>query len=139
MNSRKIRVAIADNHPMYLESVRRVLGAHPGFEVAGQGGSADDAVRLAGDLVPDLLILDTSMPRGIDAAALIAGRFPEIVVVALTASDAEDDVIGALGGGVRAYLVKDVTGGELLRILREVHGGAGYLAPSAAARLGRVR
>ena len=103
---------------------------------SGQGGSAEDAVRLARDLLPDIILLDIDMPGGgLEAARVIADDCPVTKIVMLTASEEDDHLIAALKSGARAYILKGVAARELLRILRAVAAGESYVPPALAASL----
>jgi DNA-binding NarL/FixJ family response regulator len=131
-----LQVAIVDDHPLFREGVAHTLGAQPGIEIVGEGESADDAVRIAAERMPDVMLLDVSMPGGgLRAVREIAASFPVIKVVMLTVSEQEDDVTAALRAGARAYVLKGVAARELVRILRAVAEGEVYVTPSLAASL----
>jgi two-component system nitrate/nitrite response regulator NarL len=134
--SDKIHVVIADDHPLFREGVAGLLAAQPDIEVVGQGASADEAVRLARDLLPDLVLLDLDMPGGgLNAARTIADTCPVTKIVVLTVSEADDHLISALKAGARAYILKGVAGRELVAILRGVLAGESYVPPALAASL----
>jgi DNA-binding NarL/FixJ family response regulator len=132
----KLRVVIVDDHALFRDGLATILSAQPDMEVVGQGGSADEAVRLAHALRPDLILLDIDMPGGgISAAAAIAVELPQTPIVMLTASEDDDHLMGALKVGARAYILKGVAARELLRILRTVAEGESYVPPALAASL----
>jgi two-component system, NarL family, nitrate/nitrite response regulator NarL len=134
--SDKIHLVIVDDHPLFREGVVNTLRAEPGLEVVGQGTTAEDAIRLVGDLLPDLILLDLTIPGGgMNAAQAIATACPVTKIVILTASEEEDHVVLALKTGARAYILKGVSARELVSILRAVGAGAGYVPPALAARL----
>lgn len=133
----KIRVVIVDDHPIFREGVVAILGAEADVEIVGQGMTSEDAVALAREHLPDIIILDISIPGegGIRAAEVIATSFPVIKIIMLTGSDDEDNVIAALKAGAHAYILKGVAARELNKILHAVHAGEGYVSPSLAANL----
>jgi two-component system nitrate/nitrite response regulator NarL len=132
----KTRVVIVDDHPLFREGVVAILANDPDFEVVGQGASADDAIRLASDLLPEIILLDIDMPgSGLSAAQVIAIQCPVTRIVFLTVSELDDHLISALKTGARAYILKGVAGRELVRILKAVHSGESYLPPGLAASL----
>jgi len=134
--SETLHVAIVDDHPLFREGVAHTLGAQSGVEVVAEGGSAADALRIAAERIPDVMLLDVSMPGGgLDAVRQIAAAFPVVKVVMLTVSEDEDDVTAALRAGARAYVLKGVAARELMRILRAVAAGEVYVTPSLAASL----
>lgn len=132
----KIRIALVDDHPLLREGVGNTLAAEADFEVAGQGANADDALRLASELLPDLILLDVSMEGGgINAARSIAAACPIVKIVMLTVSEDEEDVLAALKAGARGYVLKGVSGPQLVSIVRAVHAGEPYVSPALAASL----
>lgn len=136
MSTDAIRIVIVDDHPLFREGVATTLASYPDIEVVGQGASADEAVRLARDLLPDVLLLDVSMPGGgVKAAQGIAAAFPVIRTIMLTVSEHEEDVLKSLKAGARGYILKGVTARELVAIVRAVHNGESYVTPTLAASL----
>lgn len=131
-----LHVAIVDDHPLFREGVAHTLGAQPDIEVVAEGGSAVDALRIAAEQLPDVMLLDVSMPGGgVNAVRQIAAAFPVVKAVMLTVSEDEDDVTAALRAGARAYVLKGVAARELVRILRAVAAGEVYVTPSLASSL----
>ena len=134
--SETLQVAIFDDHPLFREGVAHTLSAEPGIEVVAEGASAVEAVRVARDQVPDVVLLDLSMPGGgIAAARQIADCCPVVKTIVLTVSEDEEDVTAALRGGARAYVLKGVPARELVRVVRSVAAGEVYVTPSLAASL----
>lgn len=134
--STSIRIAIVDDHPLFREGVARSLGEIGGFELVGEGASAEDAERLVRASTPDILLLDISMPGGgLSALAGILSAMPEQKVVMLTVSETNADVAQALKAGARGYVLKGVGSKALAEILRDVANGQSYVSPSLSARL----
>lgn len=132
----KLRVVVVDDHAVLREGLAAILGEEADIEVVGQGGTAEDAVRLARSLLPHLILLDLDMPGGgLEAAQTIAKECPATRIVVLTALEEEDQLLAALKAGVRAYVLKGVAARELLRILRAVAAGESYVPPGLAAGL----
>ncbi|WP_207063300.1 response regulator transcription factor [Motiliproteus sp. SC1-56] len=132
----RIRVVLADDHPLFRDGVARTIADHEAFEVVGQGGSAEEAVNLVQDLLPDLALLDVSMPgSGIEAARVISRTCPVVKIVMLTVSEQDDDVMAALKAGARGYVLKGIGGEDLTEVLQAVYRGDSYVSPSLAARL----
>lgn len=132
----RTRIVIVDDHALFRDGLATILAAEADFEVVGQGGSAGDAVRLARDLLPEIILLDIDMPGGgITAAQSIAVDCPVTKIVILTSSEDDDHLIAALKTGTRAYILKGVPARELLRILRAVEAGESYVPPALAASL----
>ncbi len=136
LTSSRIRIVIVDDHTLFRDGLATILSAETDFEVVGQGGSAADAIRLARDLLPEIILLDIDMPGGgITAAREIANDCPVTKIVMLTSSEDDDHLIAALKTGSRAYILKGVPARELLRILRSVQSGETYVPSTLAASL----
>src|SRR3984893_18174057 len=134
--SKLLRVAVIDDHPLFREGVVSMLTSVDGIEVVEQGATAAEALKLAQDLLPDLMLLDVGMPGGgVEAAASIARTCPNVRIIMLTASEDERDVASALQAGARGYILKGSSGHEVVQTLRAVAGGDSYVAPNLAARL----
>ncbi|GAF96972.1 unnamed protein product, partial [marine sediment metagenome] len=127
---------LVDDHPMLREGVAATLSAEADIEIVGEGADAEDALRLARDLLPDIILLDISMPGGgISAARAIAMACPIVKIVMLTVSEDEEDVLASLKAGARGYVLKGVSGPELVGIIRSVQAGEPYVTPKLAASL----
>lgn len=136
MSRAPIRLVVIDDHPVYREGLGLTLQVEPDLAVVGAGATADDAVRLAGELRPDVVLLDLDIPGGgVNALPAIAGASPATRVIMLTASAREDDVVAALRAGAKGYALKDVSSPELAEIVRYVVGGRSYVSPALAAHL----
>lgn len=131
-----IRVAVIDDHPLFREGVTRSLSEIDGFEIVAEGSSGDDAVRIAENLGPDVMLLDISMPGGgLNAIPLILGIAPSQKIVMLTVSEDGDDVTAALSGGAKGYVLKGVGSRALADVIRAVASGESYVAPTLSAKL----
>jgi len=131
-----LRVAVIDDHPLFREGVISVLMGVDDIEVVGQGATAADALKIAQELVPDVMLLDLCLPGGgVNAAASIAHTCPSVGTIMLTASEDEQDVASALQAGVKGYILKGSGGHEIVKAMRAVVRGGSYVAPSFAARL----
>ena len=132
----KIHVVVVDDHPIFRDGVVETLRAENDMEVVGEGTTAEDAIRLSRDLLPDMLLLDIGIPGGgLNAARSVAADCPVTKIVMLTASDDEDNLVTALRVGARAYILKGVKARELVSIVRGVWGGEVYVTPSLATGL----
>jgi DNA-binding NarL/FixJ family response regulator len=130
-----IRIVIIDDHPLFREGVARTLNEETGIEVVGAGASAAEALQLAQQLQPDVLLLDIDIPgHGLTVIPAIVGQLSTRILI-LTASSDEDYVITALKAGAHGYALKGVLSGELADIIRIVHSGKGYVPPELAAHL----
>lgn len=131
-----IRTAIVDDHPLFREGVAKLLARTPGVEIVADGSTAVDAVNIAKQFMPDVLLLDLKLPDdGVAAASTIAREHPGVRIVILTASDCDSDVAAMLQLGVHGYLLKGCTGQEIVRAVQRVYAGEFYVTPSLAARL----
>src|SRR5262245_4167239 len=134
--SNRLRVAVVDDHPLFREGVVNTLHGARELEVVGEGGSADDAVRIANQELPDILLLDVNMPGGgIEAARSIAQGCPIVKMIMLTVSESEQDVAQALEAGAKGYVLKGASGSELLKTIFAISRGESYITPGLAARL----
>ena len=134
--SDKINIVIADDHTLFREGLAGIISRTEDFEVVGQAGTTQEAVQLARDLLPDIILLDIDMPGGgLEAARIVAEELPVTRIVVLTSSEEDDHLIGALKIGARAYILKGVAARELIRILRAVWAGESYVPPILAASL----
>jgi DNA-binding NarL/FixJ family response regulator len=134
--SKLFRVAIIDDHPLFRNGVASMLTGVEGIEVVGQGATAAEALKVAQELLPDVMLLDVGMPGGgVEAAASIVRTCPNVRIIMLTASENEQDVASALRAGARGYILKGSSGPELVETLRVIARGDSYVAPNLAARL----
>jgi DNA-binding NarL/FixJ family response regulator len=132
----RIRIAVIDDHPLFREGVTHSLLEIGGFEMVGEGGTADDAVRIVEDQRPDVLVMDISMPGGgLAAVASVLERRADQKIVVLTVSEAADDVASALNSGAKGYVLKGVGSKALAEVLCAVASGERYVSPALSARL----
>ena len=127
---------LADDHHFFREGLRGVLVAD-GIAIAGEAVNGAEAIALAGELTPDVVVIDLNMPgsRGIDAIPRILASSPGVEVVVLTVSTDGDDVLQALSAGAGSYLVKDTRTDELAGCIRQAASGQAVLSREAAQAL----
>ena len=132
-----VRVLVADDQKVVRDGLSLLLSMLPGVEVIGTAVDGTDAVRQAAACVPDVVLMDLSMPNcdGVEATRLIADRQPDVRVVVLTAFADDDSVFAALRAGARGYLTKNAGAGEILQALSAVRAGDAQLDPSVQRRL----
>jgi DNA-binding NarL/FixJ family response regulator len=131
-----IRVVVIDDHPLFRAGVIHTLRSEQDIQVVGEGCSAGDAVQLAEQNCPDIMMLDMNMPGGGMAAIRgVLARFPRVKPLMLTATADNGQVSAAMQGGAWGYVLKGVRGTELIQSLRVIHGGERYVAPAVAAWL----
>lgn len=132
----RIRIVVADDHPLFRGGVVRTLVESGRFEVVAEAGTAEDAVAEVSRHLPDVVLLDVSMPgSGLTAAEAVGARFPAVGIVLLTVSEEDDDLLAALKAGARGYVLKGVSADELVDVLVRVADGASYVSPALAARV----
>lgn len=132
----KIRIGIVDDHPLLRQGVASTLARVRGFEVVDQGACAEDAQSIAERLTPDVLLMDVNMPGDTFAAVrAIADTLPQVRILMLTVSESEDDVYAALESGASGYVLKGVSGPELVQAVRNVAEGEQVITPQIASRL----
>lgn len=129
-----VRILLADDHKIMCEGLQMLIEKQPDMEVVGVANDGRGAVRMARELVPDVVIMDVAMPNlnGIEAARQINNESPTIKVIALSMHTDRRYVTGMLSAGVAGYLPKDCVGEELAQAIRTVVGGKVYLSPTIA-------
>lgn len=132
-----IDVLVVDDHPLFRQGVVSSLSNEPGLAVVGEAASGEDALRLAQELLPDIVLLDISMPGrdGLVTAERIATACPATAIVMLTVSDDQDKLLAAFKAGARAYVLKGVSAQELARVVRAAAAGEAYVSPSLASEM----
>lgn len=128
-----IRIVVADDHPLFREGVVNSLRAADDIAVVGEASDAKSALELVQQHLPDVALLDITMPGGgIRAAADIAKAAPATKIVMLTASEDQDDLLAAMKAGAKGYVLKGVSARELTGVIRSVNAGDVYVAPGLA-------
>lgn len=129
-----ISLVIVDDHPLFRDGVAAALQNENDLNVLAQGENASEALELAKKHLPDIILLDITMPGGgIEAAKAITAACPVTKIIMLTFSEEEDDVLAALKAGAKAYVLKGVGSRELKNIIRSVNDGQVYITPTLAA------
>ena len=137
VSSGRIRVMVVDDHPIMRKGIGDVLEASGRFDVVGQAGDGEEAVEAAGELVPEVIVMDVIMPRkdGIDACREVMELLPGTKVMMLTASSEEDAVIEAVAAGATGYLQKYSPPEELVDTVVDVAEGRLRIPDSAVRRV----
>lgn len=134
--SELISIIVVDDHPLFREGVVTTLVESGYFDVVAQAGNRDDAILQAEKHLPDLMLLDVSMPGGgIETADEISRRVPILKIIMLTVSEQEHDVQAALKAQARGYILKGVASEDLISILQDIHNGDSYISPNLAVNL----
>jgi DNA-binding NarL/FixJ family response regulator len=117
-----VRVLIADDHRLFAEALKAILGAEPSVDVVGLAVTGADAVRQTAELEPDVVLMDISMPGldGLEATRRILARRPDTHVLIVTGSDARQDVDAARLAGAAGYVTKDRIAAELIRAIADL-------------------
>jgi DNA-binding NarL/FixJ family response regulator len=131
------RVLIADDHPVFRFGLSAILMAEPTTELVGEAGTGDDAIALAVELHPDVVLMDLNMPDidGLEATRRILAQCPGIGILVLTMLEDDDSVFAAMRAGARGYLLKGTGGEEIIRAIRAITAGEAIFGPPIAQRL----
>jgi len=134
---KEITILLAEDHVVVRESIRQSLEREPNFRVVGEASDGEEAVQMAGQLRPDVIIMDISMPKlnGIEATKQIKASQPSAVVLILTAYDYEQYIFPLLSAGAAGYLLKDVSSRELINAIQTVYKGEAVLHPTVARKI----
>jgi DNA-binding NarL/FixJ family response regulator len=129
-----VRVVLVDDHSMFRSGVRAELATDAGVQIVGEAGGVGEAVAVINRTTPDVVLLDVHMPDGGGKAVLdqVAKTHPEVRFLALSVSDAAEDVIGVIRAGARGYVTKTISGPDLAAAVRRVADGDAVFSPRLA-------
>ena len=132
-----VRVLVADDHPFFRQGLRTLVDSSEELELVGEATDGPEAVRLAHESAPDVVLMDLRMPglSGIEATRAVVAADPNIRVLVLTMYEDDDSVFAAMRAGARGYLLKGAGEAEVLRAIRAVASGDAIFGPAIAARL----
>jgi NarL family two-component system response regulator LiaR len=133
----QIKVIIADDHAVVREGTRKILEQEKDIHVLAEANNGEEAVRLAEELKPDVILMDISMPvmDGIEATKIIKEKHPGITILILTAYDDDQFIFSLLEAGAAGYLLKNIHHHELVEAIRSVYSGESVLHPSVARKV----
>lgn len=133
----RIRLLLADDHPVVRDGLRGMLSSEPDVEVVGEAANGEELLRLVERIQADVALVDLRMPvmDGVTAIGLIRERRPEMGVLVLTTYDTDADIRRAVEAGATGYILKDAPRDELYRAIRATAEGQSHLSPAVAARL----
>ena len=133
----KVRIVLAEDHTILREGLRVLLTADPNFEITGEAADGRAAVRLVEKQIPDLILMDLSMPRmtGMDAIREIKKRYSQTKIIALTVHKTEEYLRTTLQAGADGYVLKDATHDELMMAIQSVLKGKTYLSPGVSGKV----
>lgn len=134
---RRIRVLLAEDHVVVREGIRELIQRQEDMEIVGEVGDGEEAIQLAEQLEPDIILMDIAMPKlnGIEATRRIKGKSPSISVLVLTAYESEEFIFALLQAGAAGYLLKDVRSTEMLNAIRAAYEGESVLHPAIAKKV----
>lgn len=137
--SDKIRILLADDHPVVRDGLVAILNTQPDFEIVGEAGNGRSALQLAAQQNPDVILLDLEMPEmdGVETLKALREANSQAAVLVFTAFDTDERILTAVQAGVQGYLLKGVPRQELFNAIRVVHGGSSLLQPVVASKLMR--
>jgi two-component system NarL family response regulator len=137
MKPSKIRILVADDHPVVRDGIVSIIEVEKDMRIVAQAEDGVEAVELVKKLLPDIVLLDLRMPRldGLEAIAQIVSHHGPSKVIVLTTFESEQDIHLSLKAGVRGYLLKDACRQMLLETIRQVHGGRTCIAPRIGQKL----
>lgn len=127
---KKIRIVLADDHALVRNGIKAMLENEQDLLVTGEAGNGNEALEVAKEMKPDILVLDIRMPgmSGLEAAAKLKSYSPKTKAVILSMHDTEDYVLQALDAGAYGYMLKDTDKNEFVKALKQIHGGSKYFS-----------
>ena len=133
----KLKVLIVDDHALFRRGLQMVLRQEPDIDVIGEAADGNEAVEMAQESMPDVILMDVRMPHrtGIEATHQIKDLLPHVKILMLTISDEEADLYEAIKAGASGYLLKEIPIDEVSEAIRSVSAGQSRLSPSMAAKL----
>lgn len=133
----KERILLVDDHSMFREGIGALIGARPDLELVGNAENGKEAFRLVGELSPDLVIMDVTMPEmnGIETTRMIRASFPSVRVIGLSAHREHHVIVDMLSAGASGYVLKDSPFTELVEAIRSIERDVVFISPAASGSL----
>ncbi|MFC2062438.1 response regulator [Chloroflexota bacterium] len=137
MESDNINILIADDHPLIRQALKNVLAKEPEFHIVGEASNGEEVISMVGELKPDVVIMDISMPKinGLEATRHIKAEYPNVSILVLTVYDSMEHVLGILEAGAAGYLTKSVFDKEIIQAIRGVTTGDMVLSKDISVNL----
>jgi DNA-binding NarL/FixJ family response regulator len=132
-----VKILIVDDHPVVRDGLTAILSTQPDFEVIGEAGNGEEAIKQEGLLNPDVILMDLEMPvmDGIEALRKLSGVNPEIKVIVLTVFDTDERILTSVQAGARGYLLKDAPRDKIFNAIRLVSQGGSLIHPLVVSKL----
>jgi DNA-binding NarL/FixJ family response regulator len=136
-SAQRIRVLVADDHPVFRRGMRAILGAEPDTELVGEATDGEEAIARALELQPDVILMDLNMPKvsGIEATRRILEANPRTAILMLTMFEDDKSILAAMRAGAHGYVLKGADGTEMLRAIHAVANGEAIFSPTITQRL----
>jgi DNA-binding NarL/FixJ family response regulator len=136
-STERVRVLVADDHPVFRRGMRAILGAEPDTELVGEATDGEEAVARALELRPDVILMDLNMPKvsGIEATRRILEANPNTAILMLTMFEDDKSILAAMRAGAHGYVLKGADGAETLRAVHAVANGEAIFSPTITRRL----
>ncbi|MDD5467886.1 MAG: response regulator transcription factor [Anaerolineales bacterium] len=135
-----LRMLLVDDHVLFRKGLAALLATRPGIQVVGEASDGLEALAVAHDLLPDVILMDIHMPKcsGLEATRRIKRELPHVKIVMLTVSDDDQDLFEAIKSGAQGYLLKDLEPNQLYNLLENISGGDVPLSGTIAAKILKV-
>jgi DNA-binding NarL/FixJ family response regulator len=132
-----LRVLLVDDHTLFRKGIASLLSGRQDFTVVGEAEDGNEAVRIAHQTVPDIILMDVNMPNcdGLEATKIIKREMPHVQIIMLTVSDDDDSLFGAIKNGARGYLLKDLEPQQLYRMLDRLRQGEAAISGAMASKI----